>query len=66
MLEAGTAETAPKDRWKHAQRPHAGCWAQITSMAASRSAEKGGCAGEGARTTDMMVVRAGDDAEGRG
>jgi len=27
-LEAGTAETAPNDRWKHVQRPHADCLAQ--------------------------------------
>ena len=37
-----------------------------TSMTASTSAEKGWCAGEEAWTPEMMVVRAGDDAEGRG
>ena len=37
-----------------------------TSMTASTSAEKGGCAGEEAWTPAAMVVRAGDDAEGRG
>ena len=37
---------------------------EITSMAGCRSAEKGGCAGQGARMPEMMVARAGDDAEG--
>jgi len=63
-LEAGTAKTAPNDRWKRVQRPNAGRRARNHLNGRLHEPEKGWCAGEEAWTPEVMVVRAGDDAEG--